>query len=75
MAMGLGFLGRGKARRVIYLSAIHIMGAALGGAIVGAALGELGSFLSLSAWRPIIIAGMAAFALWQHLRSHPQITS
>ncbi len=72
MAMGLSFLGRGKTLRIIYLSAIHIVGAALGGAIVGAALGELGSLLSLSVWRPVIIAIIAVFALWQHLSRHPR---
>ncbi len=72
MAMGLGFLGRGKVWRTVYLAILHVLGAALGGAIVGVLFGWLGSLLLLSTWRPIAITFIAAFALWQSLSHYPK---
>lgn len=72
MAMGLGFLGRGKVWRTVYLGILHVLGAALGGAIVGVLLGWLGSLLLSSAWRPVAIVVIAAFALWQSLSHYPK---
>jgi hypothetical protein len=71
MAMGLGFLGRGKGWRAIYLGILHVVGAALGGAIIGALLGWFGSLLALSAWRSVAIAVTAIFALWQGVSHRP----
>jgi hypothetical protein len=55
----------------MYLGTVHMVGAAFGGAIVGALLGWLGAVLSLWAWRPALIALTALFALWQSLSRHP----
>lgn len=71
MAMGLGFLGRGKEWRTMYLSILHVVGAALGGAIIGTLLGWFGSLLALSAWRSVGIAVTALFALWQSVSRRP----
>lgn len=72
MAMGLAFLGRGKEWRTIYLSIIHVIGAAIGGAIIGTLLGWLGSLLALSPWRTVAIAVTAIFALWYSLSRRTQ---
>jgi hypothetical protein len=53
MAMGLGFLGRGRRQVAVRLTALHLFGAGTAGAIVGFCLGQLGSALGLrehSAW-------------------------
>lgn len=72
MAMGLGFLGRGKAWRILYVGLIHVMGAAFGGAIVGIVLGVFGSLLLHSSWQSVIIAVTAIFAFLQQLTRHPR---
>jgi len=69
--MSLGLLGRGQVWRKTYLGVLHVIGAALGGMIVGGLLGWLGLLLSLSAWRPELVIAIAAFALWQSLSRRP----
>ncbi len=70
MAMGLA-LGRERIWRAVLVSVLHIVGAALGGAVVGGLLGWLGSLLSLPVWRSELIIAAAIFALWQSLSRHP----
>lgn len=55
MAVGLGLLGRGGKRRSLGLWALHVAGAAVGGAAVGGLLGWLGRLGSLAVWRPWLI--------------------
>jgi hypothetical protein len=65
MAMGLGFLGRGRGRiYTIWVSTLHIAGAILGGALVGGLVGAAGMLLSLDKfrWETIFIATVVA--LW-----------
>jgi hypothetical protein len=62
MAMGLGFLGRGKARMAIQLGGLHLVGAAVGGAVVGGVLGLIGALLHLSDWRFWLIGVTAVVA-------------
>ena len=71
MAIGLDFLGRGKGWRAIRLRVAHVVGAMMGGAAVGSLLGWLGVVLSLTPWRPEIIAVTVVFALWQSVTGHP----
>jgi len=69
--MGLDFLGRGRRWECIQIGGFHILGAALGGALLGGLLGWLGSLLSLSTWRPEIIAITAIFAFWHSVSPRP----
>ncbi len=46
---------------------MHLGGAALGGALVGGFLGEVGTWLSIAPWRPWIILLLAGFALWHSI--------
>lgn len=62
--MGLDFLGRGRKWRLVQAGICHILGAALGGAILGGFLGWIGSFLPSLQWRPFLIVVLASFALW-----------
>ena len=62
MAMGLNFLGRERWRGVA-AGGIHILGAVVGGAVVGAVLGFLGDALSLGRWRVWIVGGAALMVL------------
>lgn len=71
MAVGLGFLGRGRARAVIPYWVLHIAGAAMAGGLVGAIAGGLGSVVGLSDWRPWVIAAVAVIALLLGLREQP----
>lgn len=71
MAVGLGLLGRGGKRQALGLWALHVAGAALGGALLGGLAGSLGALLGLAAWRPWIIAGGAILALALALRRTP----
>lgn len=71
MVMTMGFLGREKRRSIIYLGFFHIMGALLGGAIIGGLLGLIGQSLSLWRWRSEIILIVAIFALWQAMTKRP----
>ncbi|MHB8601007.1 MAG: hypothetical protein ACYDER_29910 [Ktedonobacteraceae bacterium] len=45
----------------------HILGAALGGAMLGGFLGWVGSLLPPLLWRPCLILGLAIFAFWHAL--------
>jgi hypothetical protein len=67
MAMGLSPLGRGAAKRSAAIGSLHAVGAAAGGATVGAVIGLIGTPLSSDA-RPWIVGGAALFALWAGLR-------
>jgi hypothetical protein len=60
MAMGVGFLGRGRFYRV-GIAAAHLLGSAVGGALAGACLGLLGLALHLHEWRvPVVGLGVVA---------------
>lgn len=72
MAMGLGSFGRRRGY-IIYLGTVHVLGATLGGALVGFLLGSLGAYLSLYTWRPFLLLAIILFALWQHQMHHPAI--
>jgi len=63
MGLSLGLLGRGDASRAWRYGALHVLGAALGGAAVGGALGLVGTLLGLDAWRAPVVAGVAVAAL------------
>jgi hypothetical protein len=67
MAMGLDFLGRGARQRAVRIGACHVIGAAVGGAMLGGALGWFGELLGIQTWQPWIILFVGAFALWQSL--------
>lgn len=75
--MGLGFLGRGNnTYQAVRVGLVHVLGAALGGAIIGGALGWLGTLVGAAAWpwRPAIIAVVAAYALWHAMgRGRPKL--
>ena len=58
MAMGLNFLGRER-RRAFVAGLLHLSGAVVGGAAIGALLGLMGAWLGLDGWRIWIVAGMA----------------
>ena len=62
MAMGLDFLGRERWRGVS-AGAIHLLGAMVGGALVGAGLGLLGDVLTLGRWRVWVVAAAALIVL------------
>lgn len=74
MAMGLHSLGRGRKNRyrTISVALLHMLGAVIGGAIVGGGLGLLGTVLSLKDWRPPIIALSVGIALWHSIRRYPR---
>jgi hypothetical protein len=67
--MGLGLLGRGRASTAI-TAALHLAGAAVGGAALGVAVGAMGELLSLGDVRPWLI-GAAAVIAW-HLARRPR---
>jgi hypothetical protein len=71
MAMGLGLLGRGDSRGAIRLWAVHVLGAAAAGAVLGALVGAVGALLGLAAWRPWVIGGVAVVALALALKPGP----
>ena len=72
--MGLGFLGRGKVRRVLVIGSLHVSAASLGGAVVGGTLGGVGSLLELSARRLIVIVPVSTYVLWHALtRRHARL--
>lgn len=74
MGMTLGFLGRGKTRRLIFLSIFHILGAIIGGGLTGGLLGLFGTLSMISsvvAYKPMFIALVAIFALWQSISRCP----
>lgn len=71
MAMTMGFLGREKRCSITYLGFFHIIGAILGGAIIGGLLGIIGQLLALWLWRSEVILIVAIFALWQAATKRP----
>lgn len=71
MAVGLGFLGRGRTRSALGYWLLHVLGAAAAGAVVGGAFGGVGELLGLAAWRPWLIGSAAAAALLLGLRARP----
>jgi hypothetical protein len=66
--MAMGFLGRGRTAQAMRLRSLHVLGAALGGALSGGALGLVGTGLALSSWRPWIIGAAALVATALSLR-------
>lgn len=66
--MGLSFLGRGNGRRGAFTSTIHLIGAALGGAVTGGVLAGVGSVVVLAAWRPWVIGLATVAAFWRSVR-------
>jgi hypothetical protein len=71
MAVGLGFLGRGRTTGSLPFWVLHLAAAAVAGAAVGGALGAVGMLLSLDAVRPWAIAAFAVVALGLGLRRRP----
>lgn len=71
MAVGLGFLGRGRERSVIAYWLLHVLGAALAGALVGGAAGWIGGLLGLGNWRPWVIGIAALAALYWGFQPKP----
>ncbi|MDQ3696260.1 MAG: hypothetical protein M3464_21990 [Chloroflexota bacterium] len=71
MAVGLGLLGRGRARAVIPYWVLHVAGAAAAGATVGGVAGLIGEVLGLAAWRPWVILAAGSVALIYGLRKTP----
>jgi hypothetical protein len=71
MAMGLGFLGRGRARMAAQLGGLHLVGAALGGAVAGGVLGLIGALLHLPDWRFWVIGATAVVASALAIGSRP----
>lgn len=71
MAVGLGLLGRGGKQQALGLWALHVAGAALGGALLGGLVGAIGALAGLAAWRPWIIAAAAVLAFVLGLRRQP----
>jgi hypothetical protein len=71
MAVGLGLLGRGGKRQAIGLWALHVAGAALGGALLGGLIGGVGALTGLAAWRPWVVAVGAILAFALALRRTP----
>ena len=63
MALGLISLGREEPKKRTVAGVAHIVGAATGGAAVGAVLGLMGSMLLLSRWRFMIIVVSVTVAL------------
>lgn len=62
MAMGLNFLGRERWRGIA-AGLVHLLGAVVGGAVVGAGLGFFGGALALDRWRVWIVASAALVVL------------
>lgn len=71
MAMTMGFLGREKKGNIPYLGFFHVLGATLGGAVIGGFLGIIGQLLSLWIWHRELILIVTALALWQALTRRP----
>ena len=71
MAMGLASFGQRKTQYTLFLSIIHVIGAAIGGAMTGVILGSIGTLLSLGQWRSLAILLVACFALWQGWTHRP----
>lgn len=71
MAVGLGLLGRGRARAAIPYWILHVLGAAAAGAVVGGVAGWVGGLLGLDAWRPWVVAIAGAVALYWGLQARP----
>lgn len=63
MGLSLGLLGRGDAVRAWRYGAIHVLGAGVGGALMGGGLGLIGALLGFEAWRSPIVGGVAIVAL------------
>jgi hypothetical protein len=66
MAMGLGFLGRESRATSVSAGAVHVIFAALGGALTGAAIGSIGELMGLGSnarTGVLIVAGAVALAV------------
>src|SRR4051812_8063468 len=68
MAMGLSHLGRGGAARI---RVTHLVGAAIGGMLVGAVLGSVGAMLGLATWRAWLVGASTVLALVVALSRRP----
>lgn len=64
--MGLGFLGRGRARNALLPGLVHAAGGVLGGGGVGAIAGLVGQVLPVSRGQPLILGLALGFALLVH---------
>lgn len=72
--MGLGSPGRGRTEQVSgsQVRALHVTGAALGGAVTGGVLGGIGEVVALAPWRPWLIGAVALWAIGLSLRRRPR---
>ncbi len=73
MAMGLGSLGRGGVRSVVRLGGLHVLGAAVGGALTGAVIGGTGALLGLRTWQPWLVGATVLLAVGLGLRRRVQL--
>lgn len=71
MVMTMGLLGREKKRNIVYLGIFHVLGATLGGALIGGFLGAVEWSLLLSKWHREFVVIVTAFALWQSITRRP----
>jgi len=69
MGLGLNLLGRGETRKIVPLWLLHVAAAAAAGAVVGGALGWVGTAAGLANHRPWVIGGIALLALAIRARS------
>ena len=73
MAMGLGLLGRSRRAYGVLLATVHLLGAAVGGAAIGVALGLGGAAFELAKVRPFVLRIAAVGTAWIAL-FRPQAT-
>lgn len=71
MAMGLVSLGRETKSRVVAVAIFHVLGAAVGGALAGAALGSVGLAFGAGSWQSWIVGGAAMLAVLRSSRARP----
>jgi hypothetical protein len=72
MAMGLGFLGRESRATSTLAGAIHVLAAALGGALSGAAIGSIGELIGAGTGTSLaIVISAGVIALLLALRRQP----
>jgi hypothetical protein len=64
MAMGLALLGRSRRADGVVLGVVHLLGAAVGGAVIAVALSLGGAAFELAKVRPLVLLVAAAGTVW-----------